>query len=112
MMDPCTVCGREFTVATNMYRHRQKVHPTVIEQATLPSNTPTDADATPGPSNVASMTEPSMKRPRCDVIVDDDAIFEHGKEVFECDVCTFSCMRFIASSVARSVPERTQATIS
>ena len=87
MVVPCTVCGREFTVATNMYRHRQKVHSWTTEQAALPSNTPTDADATPGPSNVASMTEPSMKRPRCDVIVDDDAIFEHGKEVFECDVC-------------------------
>ena len=29
----------------------------------------------------------ASKRPRCDEIVSDDAIFEHGLEVLECDRC-------------------------
>ena len=30
---------------------------------------------------------PPAKRPRCDEIVTDDDIFEHGRVVLECDVC-------------------------
>ena len=30
---------------------------------------------------------PPRKRPRCDEIVTDDDIFEHGREILECDVC-------------------------
>ena len=32
--------------------------------------------------------EPPTKRPRSDEIVTDDIIFQHGREVLECDVCT------------------------
>ena len=31
--------------------------------------------------------DPPPKRPRCHEIVTDDEIFEHGREILECDVC-------------------------
>ena len=37
--------------------------------------------------SVSTNPEPPTKRPRCDEIVTDDDIFEHGREVIECDVC-------------------------
>ena len=36
---------------------------------------------------VTDNTEPATKRPRCNEIVTDDDIFEHGRKVLECDVC-------------------------
>ena len=34
-----------------------------------------------------SRLAPPQKRPRCDELVTDDEIFEHGREVLECNVC-------------------------
>ena len=69
-MFSCETCGKPFSRLANLQRHIRKLHSS--NRATEPPSSP--------PSTTA-------ERPTFDELADDDAIFEHGKEVLECEGC-------------------------
>ena len=59
MAVPCTECSKVFSVATNMYRHRRRVHG--VRRTTPPtlSNRPIDHSTAPQPSKMPPLVEDS-----------------------------------------------------
>ena len=71
-MFTCETCGKQFSRLANCRRHQLNLHSS--SRATeLPSTSSTD-------NNIES-------RPSFYELVDDDDIFEHGREVLECEYC-------------------------
>ena len=94
MTFPCDSCAKEFTAKNNLYRHQRRFHAQPVNEDNVATNEAVvTLNALPLENQpIASVStvpdEPSAaKRPRCYIIVDDDHIFGHGKEVLECDVC-------------------------
>ena len=71
-MHQCISCGKHFSRLGNLQRHIRNVHDSASRRSNDRPSSPPSATA---------------ERPTFDELVDDDAIFEHGKEVLECEGC-------------------------
>ena len=75
-MFECSVCGKAFGRLGNLQRHTRNLH----DSASGPSND--------RPSSLPSTTTTRVEsRPCFNELVDDDDIFEHGREILECEYC-------------------------
>ena len=72
-MFKCSVCDKSFGRLANLQRHERNLH----------SNSAGPANERPSTSSTTNLDN----RPCFNELVDDDAIFEHGREVLECEGC-------------------------